>query len=141
MIRLKKSIDIHASVDKVFNYVSNPESMVECIPSMMDVRDIQKTDKEIKYHWAYKMLGIRFEGDSESTRIPNKHIETRSKGGIQSTWNWDFEPHGEDTRINLNIEYSVPSPVLGKLAERLVKKQNEKEADLAMDNIKTMIEA
>jgi len=39
-----------------------------------------------------------------------------------------------------NPEYTIPIPVLGKLAEALVLRQNEREADLAMANIKDRME-
>lgn len=140
MINLEKSIEVNAPAEKVFNYISKPESMVEVIPSMMEVNHIHRSGNELKYHWAYKLAGIKFEGDSEDTITPNKHITSKSHGGIHSTWDWDLEPHGEDTTINLNVTYEIPTPVLGKIAERLVVKQNNREADLAMENIKMMLE-
>jgi hypothetical protein len=42
--------------------------------------------------------------------------------------------------LSVHIEYTIPVPVLGKIAEGLVLRQNEKEADLAMANIKAKME-
>ncbi len=42
--------------------------------------------------------------------------------------------------MKLDIEYTIPIPVLGKLAEKLVLRRNEREADLAMANIKDKFE-
>jgi len=42
--------------------------------------------------------------------------------------------------LNLVVEYTIPVPVLGKLGERMVLRQNEREADQAMANIKAKME-
>ena len=42
--------------------------------------------------------------------------------------------------LDLEVEYTIPVPVLGKLAEKLVLKRNEQEADLWMQNIKDRLE-
>ena len=65
---------------------------------------------------------------------------TRSKGGIESSWTWNFEPYNDGTKVEVIVEYKVPIPVLGKIAEVLVLKQNEREADHALANIKDKME-
>jgi hypothetical protein len=40
------------------------------------------------------------------------------------------------TRVTLTIEYKVPVPLLGKLAEAIIVKMNDQEADLIMVNIR-----
>ena len=60
---------------------------------------------------------------------------------LSTLWNWNFIPQGNDTKLDLFVEYTVPMPVLGKLAEKIVLKQNEREADLAIANIKAKMES
>jgi uncharacterized alkaline shock family protein YloU len=43
--------------------------------------------------------------------------------------------------MSVVVEYEVPVPVLGKLAEAAVRKQNEKELELALSNVKAHVEA
>ena len=43
--------------------------------------------------------------------------------------------------LTTEIEYSVPVPVLGRLAEALVVKMNEREAELVLANLKSRMEA
>jgi hypothetical protein len=38
------------------------------------------------------------------------------------------------------VEYTIPIPVLGKLAERLVLKRNEREASMWLENVKERME-
>ena len=93
------------------------------------------------FGWTYKMTGLRFEGESTVTEyISNERLAVQTKGGIASTRTWSFEAHDGGTKLNLAVEYTVPVPVLGKLAEPLVHRQNEREADLAMANIKGRME-
>ena len=40
----------------------------------------------------------------------------------------------------VEIEYTVPMPVLGKLAEAVVLKQNEQEAEILLANLKNRLE-
>ncbi len=59
----------------------------------------------------------------------------KTKGGIKSTITWTFRSIGNKTGVTLTIEYKVPIPLLGKLAEIIVVKMNEQEADLIMYNL------
>ncbi len=141
MAKIEKSITINAPVDKVFAYIEDPMSNPEWLPSLMEVKDVVGQGAGTHFRWTYKMVGLRLEGESTTTEyIPNRRIVTESKGGAVSTWTWTFEPHDGGTKATLVVDYTVPVPVLGKLAEALVLKQNEREADLAMTNIKARLE-
>ena len=88
------------------------------------------------------MAGMRLEGETTTEEyVPEKKMVTRSKGGVNSLWTWSFEPHNNGTKMDLVIDYTVPIPVLGKIAEAIVLKQNIREADLALANIKVKMES
>jgi uncharacterized protein YndB with AHSA1/START domain len=138
------SIIIHAPVEKVFAYLEDPMSNPEWLPGMIAVKDIVTTEDRIgsSFKWLYKMAGIQFEGKSTTLEFePGQRLVVKSEGGIVSTWSWTFAPHDDGTKLDVVIDYKVPVPVLGKLAEALVHKQNQREVDLAMLNIKTRMEA
>jgi hypothetical protein len=87
------------------------------------------------------MSGMTFEGKNITDEfIKDKKIVIRSEGSIKTIWNWNFTPQDNSTKLDLSLEYTVPVPVLGKLAEKVVLKQNEREADLALENIKAKME-
>ena len=87
------------------------------------------------------MAGVRFDGASETTEaIPNKRVVTKSTKGIESTFVWMYEPEGDGTKLTLEIEYTVPIPLLGKLAEAFIVKQNQHEADVMLANLKARME-
>jgi len=43
--------------------------------------------------------------------------------------------------VTFEAEYSVPLPLLGKLAEAFIIKQNEREAELLLANLRARMEA
>jgi hypothetical protein len=65
----------------------------------------------------------------------------KEKNGVQATFTWTFEPANGGTKMTTKAEYTVPVPVLGKVAERFIIKANEREAQLIAENIKARIEA
>ena len=143
MPKIERSVTINAPVKKVFGYVADPKLQVEWLPGMIEVKDIKQTEEGVgsTYKFAYKVAGMRFEGeDIVEEYIPNKKMVTKSKGGVESSWTWNFEPYNDGTKVEVIVEYKVPIPVLGKIAEVLVLKQNEREADHALANIKDKME-
>ena len=143
MAKLSRSTTIHARVDDVFHFLEDKTHFPEFWPSMMEVSDIKDLPNGGKqFHWVYKMAGLRFEGDTEEVEfVPNKKLVGKNEKGIESTVTWLLDGHGDDTDLTFEVDYNVPVPVLGKLAEKVVVKLNENEADAVIANIKTQIEA
>lgn len=142
MARITRSITIHAPVNKVFDYHTNPEHNTEYWPSMMEVWDIEDHPTGgKKFSWAYKMAGIRLEGVTTPVEwVQNKRLVIESKGGIESTFVYTYEPEGDWTRLSLEVDYTIPVPVLGKLAETIILKTNEREAETVLANLKDILE-
>jgi uncharacterized membrane protein len=143
MTTLKKTIVVNVPAEKIYNYVQDPLTALEYWPSMMDIRDIQKLPNGgSKFHWTYKMAGMRLEGTSEDTElIPNRKAVSKSTGGIDSVVTWSFEPAGGGTRVDFSVDYTIPMPVIGKLAESVIVKLNDHEATTIVANIKARLEA
>lgn len=141
MAKLEKSVTINIPVGKVFSYITNPMNQLEYTPGMTEVRDIVGEGVGQRFRWTYKMMGIPLKGESEVTEyVTNQRYVEKSKGGIDSTWTWTFKPEAQRTLLNLVIEYTIPIPVLGKIGERLVMRQNEREADVALAYVKDKLE-
>lgn len=143
MPKIERSITINAPVSKVFEYIADPKLTPEWLPGMIETKDIKQTEDGVgsTHNWIYKMSGMTFEGKNITDEfIKDKKIVIRSEGSIKTLWNWNFNPQDNSTKLDLSVEYTVPMPVLGKLAEKIVLKQNEREADLALENIKAKME-
>lgn len=143
MAKLERTITIKAPVEKVYAYMSEPSNLTEIWPSMVEVKDSRDPGKVGGgFSWVYKMAGMRFEGSSEYTEvIPCEHVITKSVGGIPSTFEWTYKPAEAGTQLTVQVEYTVPVPLLGKLAEAFIVKQNEQEMDTLLANLKSRMEA
>ena len=88
-----------------------------------------------------KTAGMSFTGQGEFVEyIPNRWIVINVNGGIKSTIMFSYrtikdKPNSGKTRIILSIMYKIPVPVLGKLAGIVVRKINENDIELLMNNL------
>jgi uncharacterized membrane protein len=142
MARAKRSININAPVDKVFAYIDDPTNGPEWMPSLTEVSDVSGSGVGQHYRWKWKMVGVPLAGESSVTEhVPNERVVSENKGGVTSTWMDILEPHGDGTTLTIDVDYTIPIPVLGKLAEKLVLKRNERELELALENVKDTLES
>ena len=142
MAKITKSVTINAPVEKVYAFMSEPTNLPEIWPSMVEVKDVQPSPAGgYNFSWVYKMAGVRFDGASETTEaISNQCVVTKSTKGIESTFVWMYEPEDGGTKLTVETEYTVPIPLLGKLAEAFIVKQNQHEADVMLANLKARME-
>ena len=143
MAKLEKSITINAPAEKMFDYITVPTNMPEVWPSMLEAKDVQRlSNGGHSFRWVYKMAGMRFEGTTEDIEcIANERLVSETKGGIESTITWMLQPKAGGTKMTFVAEYNVPIPLLGKLAEAFIVRQNEHEAEALLANLKARMEA
>ncbi len=142
MSKMEMSVTINAPVEKVFEYVSNPENLPEIWPSLIEVNNVKvQPNGDYSYDYVYKMVGVRLTGSSEDTVVRNERIVSLSTGGIESKITFLFQPEDDGTNFTVEAEYTVPVPVLGKFAEAVIVRQAENEVEIILDNLKTMMEA
>ncbi len=53
---------------------------------------------------------------------------------------WTFQAQGTGTKVSFEAEYTVPVPLLGKLAEAFMVRANEHEAETILANLKDRME-
>jgi uncharacterized protein YndB with AHSA1/START domain len=143
MANVERSIVIQAPVEKVFGFAADPSHLPEFWTSMIEVKDIQPlANGGHRFRWVYQMAGMRFEGTSDDVEyLPNQRMVQKSKGGIDSTITWTFQPEAGGTRVTFLAEYKVPVPLLGRLAEAMIVKVNEHETEALLANLKARMEA
>jgi len=143
MAKVEQSVVIHAPVEKIFGFAADPAHLPEFWPSMIEVKDVQPLPNGgHRFRWVYQMAGMRFEGTSEDVEyVPNQRIVQKSRGGIESTVTWTFLSETGGTRVTFLAEYSVPVPLLGRLAEVAIVKVNEHETEALLANLKARTEA
>ena len=142
MAKVEKSILINAPVEKVFDFMLEPTNILEIWPSMLEVKNVQSLPNGgYRYDWVYKMAGMRFEGQTETTEvIQNQRVVAKNESGIPSTFIWTYQPEDGGTRVTVNVDYTIPGAALGKLAEPIIHKMNEHEGETLLANLKARME-
>ena len=142
MASWKDSVLIHAPLGYVFSYVDDPNQLPIWLPGMVEVRNVIGTGQGQQYEYTYKMAGVLLRGQNVVIEhVQNERGVHQVIGMISALWDYSVEPHTDGTLLNLEVEYAVPIPVLGRLAERLAIKQNAASFELALVNVKDVMEA
>jgi uncharacterized protein YndB with AHSA1/START domain len=143
MESVTKRIAINAPVEKVFSYLDDPSHWPEFWPSLIEVSGVQLLANGGHVRaWTYKMAGFRLEGTSEDIeRVPNERLTSKTHGGVESTQTWTVRPEGDGTEVAFTVEYTVPVPVVGRVAESVLVKMNDREGDVTMANLKALLES
>jgi len=136
------SIRIDTPVDIVFNFIVNPYNMPGVWPSLIEARNVKmQPEGGYTYDWTYKMLGMAFKGSTKTMEyIPGQSLIDQTVKGLESRFTWTFEPDNGATILTVEVVYNIPFPLLGRLAESMIVKQNEREARVMFDNIKKAVE-
>lgn len=141
MAKIERSVKINAPVEKVFEFIGDPENFLQTHPGLTNVGDVTGRGEGQTWSWSYKMMGLPFQGKAQVIRsVLNSERVERTTGGIRSTWTWRLKREDGGTQVDLTIDYTIPVPVLGKVGEWLTLRQNEREADVGMANIKDRME-
>lgn len=142
MVSDTKKIHIDAPVEKVFSFLQIPDALVGIMPNLLEVRNARPLDNGgFVYDWTFKMAGMKLNGTNETVRlVPNELMEIVSRGGIESRWLWIVSEADGGTDVSVTLGYTVPIPVLGKLAESIIVKQNDQDSYTMLDNLKAKLE-
>jgi hypothetical protein len=143
MRKLSRSIQIDASPERVYDFLNVPENFLIVWPSMVEVAHVKPNSLGANdFDWVYKMAGVRFHGHCQIVDAQRGRLQlAKNEGGIPSSFRWTFETRGGGTFLNVDIEYTIPTPIIGKIAESVVVKMNEHEIELLLANIKQNVEA
>jgi uncharacterized membrane protein len=138
----ENSIVIEAPASEVFAYVNEPRTLPDWMVGMIEVRNVIGAGEGLQYDWTFKMVGIQLRGQNVVVEyIPNERASHQGIGMISSLWTNIVEPDPGGTRLTIEVEYTIPVPVLGKLAESLTVRRNERGVQLSLLNIKDTLEA
>ena len=142
METISKNIIIKAPRGKIFDYFADPMTAEEWSPALEKITKVTGEGVGLETEWIYKMFGLKFSGKSIVRTVDSPSCYTiDSVSGIMSSLVFTLENYQDsDTKLNLDIEYTIPIPVLGKLLEKVTIGQNKKIADQVLSIIKTKME-
>jgi uncharacterized membrane protein len=141
MAKVEGTVHINVPPEQVLEAVLDVSGFPEVIPSLEKVWDIQGHGVGCTYQWQYRMSGVSFEGGAEITEASPQRMVVKTSGGIPSTWVYEFSPAAGGTDLKLSVDYTVPGAALGAIADKLiVERQNQKEVNESLTNIKARLE-
>lgn len=144
MATLTRSLIMKAPVEKIFAFMDDPFNLLGGVwPSLNEVKNVEKLPNGgVCYQYSLKVLGMTIAGTSEDIEhVPNVRTVSKSTGGMDSVATVSFAPGGQGTLVTITYEFTVPVPLVGKLAETVAVKMNEKEVETMLANIKAKMEA
>jgi uncharacterized membrane protein len=108
VIRLEKSIQIGRPKEEVFSHWANFEQLPrwsECVEEVRSTGD--------RSHWRVSVDGKTMEWDASIEQfIPNQAIGWKSVNGPKHTGRITFSPIGNDTLVQVTMNYAPPSRFL-----------------------------
>jgi uncharacterized membrane protein len=143
MQTITRDVLVKAPLEKVFNFLVDPHNLSDIWPSIVEVKSVKKAKNNdgFKFNWDYKMAGVDFEGKCETIEhIPQERIAIKSTKGLDSTITWTLNPAGQNTQVTLKFEYQIPASVLKQMEEEAVVRENEREVDTLLQNLKNGLE-
>lgn len=140
----RRSVHIDAPVEKVFDYVKDPQHFWDAFPESArghdTMHDISLTPGGVgsTYRWKGSMFVFHMEGlVTREEYLTNERIVDRSSTG--PVWTFSFEPDPIGTTLSLTFEYSSKVPLIDKVVDR-VSWHGDRDLDTMLANLKKTIE-
>jgi len=139
MSEIHKNATIDAPADKVYEFVDNPENFPQYVPNVERVEDIKRSEGRIgdSFRVVYKVMGVTFDEKFTVTEHQPPHkAGSRFEGGMKGTFDWTFEPQGQQTKTTVVVRYELAGGALGKAVDALVlERTNEKTIEGMLQNM------
>lgn len=139
-IHITRTIDIEAPVEKVYAYWENYENFARFMSHIEDVQVLG----EGRTHWiARGPAGARVEWDSIVTQSnPHQSIAWRTEGNSKIHMNGlaNFFDHGEHSRLEVHLRYSLPGGIVGRIVSRLFGVEPDQVLSRALISFKSLME-
>lgn len=146
MAHVRKSILIHAPVEKVYGVARDPNRWPVWFVGMGDIDNLTgEGGVGTVVEFSYMMAGMRF---PVTVEVLEDHVSpegARWKGKVEGPLAgeqiWTYTPKNGDTEVTVDMEYSVPGKALGKIADRLIiERTQEHSAEQTLENLKLLCE-
>jgi uncharacterized membrane protein len=146
MAHVKKSIFIHALVEKVYAMARDPNRWATFYVGLSEPEEVNglgEVGTTVKHY--YLMAGVRFPVTSrvlEDTIGPQGgQWKGKIEGPLDGEQVWRYIPKNGGTEVTLSINYTLPGAVLGRIANRLlVERMQERAMEPTLENLKILCE-
>jgi uncharacterized membrane protein len=142
---VEHSIEINAPVENVFGMVAHhPERQAEWWPPIELQERVSPAPTKIGSvsRYVYNMMGVKIKGEHEVLAMTdNEYLKVKTISGIDSTFEFIFQPKNNITDLTIRVDYKLPGSVLGQLLNKLVIEQkNDSDLREGLANLKAIVE-
>jgi len=140
---LQKSITINMPADKLHKYMKNPTNWSHWYANLSEAEKITgEGEAGTIVESKYSVLGVSMPITTEVLESTVNVWRGKISGAITSEQSFELVPRENGTEINMKSEYSIPSGVFGKVADKLVvEKIIEHSIDHTLENLKLICES
>ena len=139
---LVQSITIHAPVEKVFSFLSDPTHWMSAFPGDSEVTEVNIKPDGVgtSARWSAKMLGINMSVTHEYREvIPGKRIV--SKASVGPVLTFSLEPVDVGTELNVEQSFDIQAPFVRVPVQAIFARWAEDDIEALVANIKSMVES
>ena len=128
-------------MEKVFAYYALPDHLTAW-PHMVHVTDVQDLPGGgYSHRWTYNLSGMRVDGTVEDIElVTNQRRVSKIRGAIDLTLTARFQPEDGGTKMAVEVEFSVPTPLIGRVIGAFIIGSMESQIDAMLANIKARME-
>jgi carbon monoxide dehydrogenase subunit G len=139
-----KTFQVNEPVDKVWDYLSDPNKIVTCVPgaSLVDQMDDDNYKGEvtlkfgpIKAKYAGQITFQERDNDNHKMIMVGKGLDSKGKGSADMTMHGSADEKDGGTEVNCNMEVSVTG-MLAQFGSRLINDVTDSVFDKFVQNFK-----
>jgi len=141
--KVQMSIDISAPVQRIFDYVTDPNKIPSILPGLVENSNVPELPLKVGsvFNYKYQMFGVMLDGVWSVSEISSPSLyKAHTTGGVESDWTYEISGEGDNSKVSLTVEYVMPQGLVSKIKASALAKINEKEADHLLHNLKTILE-
>ena len=139
---------IERPVEKVLEFVDNPENLAKCAPMVKRVVEVGRSGRR-SFRVNYRVLGMPFSEEFRAIGFehPRRHTPHRRfqiwqtfHGRMRGTLTWTLEAEGNQTYASLDAAYELMGGVFGRALDGLlVERAFQNVVDQMLENMKRQL--
>jgi uncharacterized membrane protein len=125
MTHIKRSIEINAPVEKVFQYAADWQNWPKFFVGVYEFQPTTEITRGSGARYAYKaeMLGMKAPVETEiQDFVENEGWTGIATKGVKHKTQWLFEPIEGGTKFTYGVSYQMPVPLIGGILDKLFMK-------------------
>ena len=147
MTRIERTVDLPSTPDEVFAVLTDLDRLHDWATIVVETRDI--SDRPLRngstFCQTVRVLGQELESDWRVTELDAPHVisyEASSPMGGSLAMTQRVEPHGDGSRVQLELDYELPGGLIGAVVDRVyLEQKNEEEAEKSLANLRALLQS